>query len=442
MPQTISLTLPDLFVDVENPRISEPNQTQRDALRAIAQHQQRKLVALARDILEHGLNPSELPIVMPRHDDRNGYIVLEGNRRIAAAKALENPEPLVGALESGALADLRKLSKEYQTAPIESILCMMVKDRAEADHWLQLRHTGENEGAGLVRWGGAETARFRARSGNVEIHSQALDLLEDRGELTSGQRAKVPITTFKRLLGTPEVRQKIGLSVDKGVLTPVGDIRKVVKALMYVVNDLTAGANPMTVHDVYTREKRIAYAEALPSKVVVPPTQPAGNGTVQSGRTTGKASRAARPVRAKPRDNLIPLECTLKITDPRLRDVENELRTLSLAQYENAVSVLFRVFIELSVDAYIAAKGLHADEKKDSLASKLLRVSADLQHKKKLTSQQAIPVQRACGKDAIFAASVKMMHEYVHNIHVFPAGGDLRAAWNSLQPFITAMWPA
>ena len=46
--------------------------------------------------------------------------------------------------------------------------------RDEARHWMELRHTGLNEGAGLMDWGSDEAARFRAKTGGLEIHSQAL----------------------------------------------------------------------------------------------------------------------------------------------------------------------------------------------------------------------------------------------------------------------------
>jgi hypothetical protein len=99
----------------------------------------------------------------------------EGNRRLVALKALENPDSLVGAVDNDVLNQLRDLSRTYQTAPIKSVLCYCVKDRDEARPWIELRHTGENEGAGIVRWGSDESSRFRARNGQEEIHTIALN---------------------------------------------------------------------------------------------------------------------------------------------------------------------------------------------------------------------------------------------------------------------------
>src|ERR1700677_1832841 len=76
MANNISIPPSDLLIDEENPRLMQPNSGQREALRGIATDQQRKLVVLARDILEFGLSPAELPIVMPRGDAHNRLVVL------------------------------------------------------------------------------------------------------------------------------------------------------------------------------------------------------------------------------------------------------------------------------------------------------------------------------------------------------------------------------
>ena len=436
MPEIALLSLPDLLIDTENPRLPQPNVGQRDALRAFASHEPGKLIALAKDIVGYGLNPTELSIVMPFNDDLRRYIILEGNRRLTALKALENPEWLVGAMPPTSVDEMRSLARQYQENPIESLQCIVVADREEARHWMELRHTGgQNNGASVVPWGSDDAARFRARSGNFEFHTQALNLLEDAGQLTPAERRKVKATSLKRLLGTPEVRAKLGIESRDGKLAIVGDEKRVVKALKHVVNDLET----LKVKDIYTQDKRIAYADALPSSVVVPPLGKGSTAVVVAGKrfvVVGKPITTSAP----PRDKLIPSRFALNITEPRVQDIARELKKLSLSQYPNAVSVLFRVFVELSVDNYITTKKLSGIAVSDVLYKKIDGVCNDLVSRQKLTTQQAKPVRRAAAKDSFLAPSINMMHGYVHCPYIFPAPGDLRASWDSLQSFILAVW--
>lgn len=436
MPEMI--TPADLLIDEENPRILHPNAGQHEAIQALARLQGRKLLALAKDIVRYGLNPSELSIVMPHEGDPKRYVVLEGNRRLAALRALENPELLVDAVQTNVLREIRKLSHAYQDNPVESVECLVVGNRGEADHWIELRHTGERGGAGIVPWGSDESGRFRARRGEPQIHQQALDFLERHGDLSPEARKAIPSTSFKRLMGTPEVRSKLGVEVQDGRLYLLAGDKKVAKALLHVTSDLASGNTK--VGDIYRKDQRVAYAHALPSAIVVPPTIKTGHGIdINTGEVQVKPKRAPSAKTPKARDKLIPGDCALSVSDPRCREIERELRRLSLKEYPNAVSVLFRVFIELSADAYIQAVNLPpaADP---SLTNKLHAVTNDLVKRKKLTQQQAKPVRRACQKDSFLAASTTLMNQYVHNQYLFPGPSDLRAGWNSLQPFVTAMW--
>ena len=194
MPEQLSIPPSNLVLDANNPRLSEPNKKQRDALRLIAKQQGRKLAILAKDIVDHGLNPADLSIVMALKDDRSRYIVLEGNRRLAALKSLENPDSLVGAVDATTLEQIRKLSKQYQDDPIDSVSCVVVKDRPEAEALdTSAAHRGKPR-RGIVEWNSEDKGRFGARAGKLPPHTQALDFLENEGYLTPEKRKKVPVT--------------------------------------------------------------------------------------------------------------------------------------------------------------------------------------------------------------------------------------------------------
>jgi phosphoglycerate-specific signal transduction histidine kinase len=130
----------------------------------------------------------------------------------------------------------------------------------------------------------------------------------------------------------------------------------------------------------------------------------------------------------------------LNIVEPRLQDIARELRQkLSLTQHMNAVSVLFRVFIELSADAYIDREKLPKNPQ-SKLSQKLKQVSDELIALKKLTKEQANPVRLICDKNSFLAPSTALLNDYVHNHNIFPAPTDLRAYWDGVQPFMTAIW--
>ena len=434
MPDPMPVPVADLLVDEENPRLVTPNQGQRQTIRALAAFQGSRLQALAKDIVDYGLDPSELFIVMERENKR--YVVLDGNRRMTALKALENPEIVNGAVPASVFNALKRLSLNYDSDVNESVLCTVVASRAEADHWIELRHTGYQDGAGPLRWGPDEGARFRARTGGtLDVETQALNFLQKRGDITQEFRSKVPTTTFRRLLRTPAVREKLGLAWRDNTLIVNGEEGAVAKALLHVASDLSESR--ITVRDLDRKEDRVRYADSLPPDVVV--VQPGTEAGKRADMTTKQQSTTAS-TKHRTRDRLIPGNVALNVTDTRTQDIERELKRLSLQQYPNAVSVLFRVFLELSADAYVEEAGLLGATEKNSLGTKLLAVTKDLVEKKKLTSQQAKVVRRAAQRDSFLGPSITGMNQYVHNKHLFPGPADLRADWDSLQPWFKAVW--
>ena len=293
-----------LLLDSENPRLSASSSGQRETLRALAEEQGPKLRVMAEDIVEHGLDPSELTIVMPSTEPER-FIVLDGNRRLGAIRALEAPEVLDGVVPQTVLNAFRKSSEVYQNNPIDVISCVLFEDRESADHWLELRHTGERGGAGAVLWSGQARSRFLARATQVEPYMQALDFLHGRGALPADRRAQVPGSTLGRLLSTPHVRNRLGVDLVDGKLHALAPEDEVEAVLLHVVDDITDGR--IKVSDVYYVDQRKAYVDALPAAIVPRQTHEPGKG-VELGTDPPKRSnrRRRRPQVPKPREHLIP----------------------------------------------------------------------------------------------------------------------------------------
>ncbi|VEB87749.1 Uncharacterised protein [Citrobacter koseri] len=89
-----TIHISNLLLDLDNPRFPRIVESQREAINLMLEIQSDKIESLSRDIVEHGLDPSERLIVFKGDvsDDETSFIVAEGNRRITALKLLNEPE--------------------------------------------------------------------------------------------------------------------------------------------------------------------------------------------------------------------------------------------------------------------------------------------------------------------------------------------------------------
>ena len=121
MADILQIAPPDLLLDSENPRLAQYHLGQRQTLQQMSTLLQRKLATMAGDIVDHGLDPSTMPIVVRLSGSPTRYLVLEGNRRLAAIRALESPESVAPALTRTVLSKLRQHSRRYQDNPIDTM---------------------------------------------------------------------------------------------------------------------------------------------------------------------------------------------------------------------------------------------------------------------------------------------------------------------------------
>jgi len=444
MAEQRDISVTNLLIDTKNPRLDSSPEGQADAIKAIAKSQGKKLRALAEHIISNGLNPIENILVMPDDGTAGRYIVLEGNRRIAALKILENPDLIRGVVDSATHASFKKLSSHYQDDPIDTVPCTVFDSRDEADLWIELKHTGENNGAGTVQWGASEVERFKQeRRGQTSPALQIIDLLLDKKLISPDLKNKFPITNLKRLIQTPAVRDMLGITIFNGRVVPATSSGEMLHRLKVVVEALAK--RDVKVADLYLVKDRISYIESIFS---APPPPLAASGSHQRGVTElvvadTKRTAAEKPRKSKPpqkrRKTLIPNKTHLRIENERINQIYHELRKLNVDNFTNAVAIMLRVFLELSVDDYHGRYNLSLSERV-SLSRKMLKVAEHLKDRGKLSDSQLKPVRRAAQKDYFLGTTVSTMHQYVHNRYFYPSTSDVLAAWNNLEPFFIAIW--
>ena len=444
-----NLKIDQLELDVANPRISKAN-NQVETLQRIIDDQDVKLGNLAESIVEDGLNPMDRLLVMKSESNNGKYTVLEGNRRAAAMKILKNPAVLTGLDVRAALQKkLEKLAQTFDPATVEPLPCYEVPTRAEGNAWIEQRHSGEDEGRGIVRWSGVASSRFRGRAPAL----QALDFVRQHGNLNEDQKklieGRFPITTLDRLLSTPGVRSRIGFEIKDDKLLTSLPPDEALKPLRRMVLDLAE--KTVNVTKLKLKPQQIDYISQLDahdtpnlSKKRGAPRPVEGFSEQDfSGKTKTKTKKAKTRSKA-PRTTAIPRSCHLNITNPKIEEIYNELRVLQLVKHRHAIAVLLRVLLELSVDHYLTKatialtvttpngpKDKSLKKKVDETVTHMVANGADKREFKGITTALS---------NNNHPFSPELLHAYVHNRFFSPTERDLTTAWDNGQPLFERIW--
>jgi hypothetical protein len=422
--RTIAVT--QILLDAENPR-HDLVATQREAILAIIDEQEAKLVKLAQSIVANGLNPLDRMLVL---QSGKNFVVLEGNRRLAALKLLHNPALADG---TAIAAAIKKVASEAN-APTH-VDCAIAPSRDAAKPWLVLRHTGEQEGAGVVPWTALASGRFHTKPGTqtakaitfVDTVQSAYPNnadIQDALDTIATNR----LTTLGRLVADPTFRAHLGIEDVNGQLVSHFPLVELEEALRKILTDV---ATHMSVTQLKTKAQRTSYLKTVPK-----PTKatyqavaaPLSTGGATSGGS-GTQTTTRRPT--KPGNPFKDIE--LGKLDDRINAIVRELRKLDVDRFPNAAAVLARVMLELSVDQFIAKKSLATNGELKTRIKRCLRV---VDPTDKDPTYQGV---RSGLSDGTSILAVATLHGYVHNPNFYPTPTDVRGIVANLKPFVQAM---
>jgi hypothetical protein len=430
MPHRI-LPLSSLVVNRANDRHGElENETA--AIAWLFNNREQHMRNLAKDIVETG-EIYEAPLVSP-----NGkkFIVFDGNRRVTCLKLLRDPRKAPSTELQEYFQDLRS---KWRGGLIDRIQCQVETDRERVDEILYRRHTGTQSGVGQSTWDDRMKANFVARTGKgggTNVAEEIEKRLSTAGMLPS--RKKIPRSTLNRLLSAEAFRNRLGFSINKGrfIFTHREDV--VLGALQRVADDLAN--RKIVLGDIWDVDDKRVYLDKLESEGVLPtaahaiakPKPAAQTPSAQPAPSPPPAVRPARRITLIP-DISFPIAWAGRLQ--RHRAIWDELQfRLHLADHPNAISVLFRVLLELSIENYISQSALATVHQNDKLSRRALCVAQDLHRKGKIDQKYVGVLQKFQQLDPL--VSMDTLNRYVHSPNFAPSPEHLAAMWDTLAEFV------
>lgn len=324
-----------ILVNTKNPRF-EPVKNQQEALDLMLSKAGKAVMNLAKDIAQHGLNPSKRLMVVETKD--GNFLPLEGNRRIVALKLLHDPEQ---ATDKSFGDKFREFKKEFGTQLPTEVECVVFTDKESAFRWVNLEHTGRNEGVGVLSWNSTQRQRFIAQyAGKKPSRSVQLFDFADENNL---KHDKVDATTLDRLTGTPFVREQIGINFPEGLLDLTKSKSHALKNLRKVFAAMSE--KDFKVGDVYTSAKSKTWIKEV------------------LGIDKEKSGVEQKPLDAKAKKDIFDgdwITHQLYSAYPkqnRVKAILKELKDLNPKQKPNICGTSLRVLLELAVYVFLKDAG-------------------------------------------------------------------------------------
>ena len=433
----------DLRLDPKNVRLGLTLHTdppQADIIQDLFQHE--GALDIAKSIMTVGYLTHERPVVLRENDQ---WVVVEGNRRTAALKALLNPY-LVPAAQPR-LAELVEAT-EVPTS-YKNIECLVAPDRDSANQLIATLHTSNPR----KPWGPLRQAEFFAAQvaagKSVELLIQeypgipVADFIktadmhrllqnanyQDEELARYARRRNFPISTFERLYENPEFLKFARISVDDktGRVSLNAKQEDFDRVAEKIVRDIKRKRINTRVLNAPTDDTYKQYLTELSSIKI----------------TAGKATEVAEMPEValpepKPRK-----PTTLDVSGlhapaqfPAIGSILDELSSLRYREFPNATFDLIRTFLEKSVKAYADGKGESIPKKGQYvyLDSALEWLQADVTAADKKSLVQVIKKLRQNERLNVYAYGVTAdyLNAANHNHQIFIEKEDVLKLWESI----------
>ncbi len=459
------LLVTSLFLDERNPRLGRETggRAPREIVQYLFDHD--KALDVARSIVTRGYFENEplLAIIEDGH-----HVVVEGNRRLAALKALKEPGLLTGNIAK----QVERLVRHTDVEALSRVPVTIAPSRRATDKLIAGRHIGtpvlpwqaENRASFILSkleegysneqlldelaFGEQDIQKARQTRAIAEM-ARALDLPVEVKANLDNPRVKV-FTTLERVFDSSVGRDHLKVQPDAnhGLLGRTTK-QEFVRAFRHLVTDIalqhetSRSLNTNENIREYFEQRNPAAAAATKRGQFVPEDIIAGE------RVTAPKTTPKKITSKKTSQTVIPSSFKVRFGNDRLTDIRKELIRLKRAQYPNAGAVLLRVFLELAVRDYLErARRLQTIRKEliekgklprnrsltmRQMAGEIIEIA-----KKQLSKTEGTVVVKALRHDPAAPFTISDLHSFVHHTD-FPGERDILQFWSRTEPLFRLM---
>lgn len=457
--EKLELQVEDLLLDHENPRIGTVA-AQAEALEAIVDLDVTHFKNMMRSIREHGLDPGDSFYVLQDEQEEGAYVVVDGNRRLAALKVLNDPIILQGTkLGSNMVKQIAKLAEGFKPEATKVLSCVLFDERADANEWILRRHGRSMDGEGRIAWGTLEIERFKKERTTLDV----IEFVERNSKFTDDlwHQIKASVenapSALRRFLDSRRGREWLGMTVRDidGAKVPFFD-----RDPAFVADVLTRIFADINAKKIDTRSHNKAseiedYFDALPDDLH-PTDDPRSPPTAFKDAVV--ADPTGRPRLSKATPAATPKDKTVKTPPPRPtlaparhtfaqpptekgRQLLREASKIRLREFPLGSAYVLRAFLEHTVDVYMTRERIPFFEGSKQLELKLRadRVVKHLVGNKRAEMKHLKGVNRTLTSN-LDPASIQALNDYHHDQYQVPAMDVLRNAWETAIPLFVAVY--
>ena len=392
------------------------------------------------------LIPCERLVVLIK-DSKN--IVLEGNRRLMVYKLLLNPNL---STDNNLRNEILKLKSKININKNYTIECIVVNDFEIGKQYIEQKHLNNN----MENWGEQERSNYKMRvhkANNSEklkieiekIIREDVDLPEEIKDQVLG---KGYVTNLWRILNSSPANDLFGFDFDNDTLSIKDeDFKDKLKIIIFdIINKKTTKGQVMNSRSLNTNEEKEQYLKSI-NKDDCSDINEQINSKTTTNLFGDKSLNIKKNIRINPkstlRNHLIPDRCRIIISEVKINNIYRELRDDLLLDdtnksVPNAIGVLFRVFLEVSIDYFYNQKGLFF-KSETKLAGKITKV-ADYMQQNNIAKEQQLTNIRAVATDKNNILAIENFHKYVHTYTTQPTPSDLKLKWDNLQEFFEILF--